>query len=290
MRPAVLLLAVITSGCAPRVAGPPVPRELGVETRGARFRILYSPEDAGAAEQVARALDVAVARTDRWGGILAPVTIAIHPTHERLEAAVRRPGFDWLRAWARYSRIDLQSPRTWRIFGASDAEVAELVTHELAHCVMYQQSATEFTWSFLGEPLWFREGLASVTAEQGYRRGTLEDLWRFYGAGGAVAESGSPDAEAGGAAGAEAGGAAGADPIANPEALYQRRSDIVYDASHHAFRFLLQRYGEARVRSVLALMAQGRDFGDAFFEAIGIGEADFAADFRRYVVLQGWRR
>jgi hypothetical protein len=284
VRRAALLLAVAaaSAACAPRVAGPPVARERRVEVAGARFHVLYGPEDEASAEAVVRALGPAVARTARWGGLAAPVTIAIHPSHAHLEEAVRRPGFGWLRAWARYGRVDLQSPRTWRLLGASQAEVEELVTHELAHCVMYQQASDEYRWASLREPLWFREGLASVTAGQGYRRGTLEDLWRAYAEGGA----GDPRPDAPG----EAGGAAGVDPIADAEALYLRRSDLVYDAAHHAFRFLLDRYGEARVRRVLALQSGGAPFEDAFREAFGIGEAAFAADFRRYVTLQGWRR
>jgi hypothetical protein len=276
--------AVLAIACAPRLGGEPEPRTHAVAVAGARFRILHQPEDASAAGQVARALEVAAPRVGRWGGLTVPVTIVLHPTHERLEAAVRRPGYEWLRAWARHSRIDLQSPRTWRLFGASDREVAELLTHELAHCAMYQQSATEFTWPFKGEPLWFREGLASVTAGQGYRRVTLEDLWRFYAEGGDADEGlPPPDVDPGGAAG-------GADPIANPERLYQRNSDLVYGASHHAFAFLLARYGEARVRGVLRVMGEGSRFDEAFRSEIGISEEEFAADFRRYVVWQGWRR
>jgi hypothetical protein len=281
-----VVAAVLASACAPRLAGGPEQRVRPVTVGGARFRILHQPEDRAAAEQVAAALLVAVPRVARWGGLSTPVTITIHPTHERLEAAVRRPGYGWLRAWARHSKIDLQSPRTWRLFGASDADVAELLTHELAHCAMYQQAATEYTWPFQGEPLWFREGLASVTAGQGYRRGTLEDLWRFYAEGGPAAgqeDLPPPGADPGGAGG-------GADPIANPEPLYQRRSHVVYDASHHAFAFLLARYGEARVRAVLRKMGEGRRFAEAFQAEIGISEAEFAADFRRYVVWQGWRR
>lgn len=276
--------AVLASACAPRLGGEPEPRIRSVAAAGARFRILHQPEDAGAALQVERALRVAAPRVARWGGLTSTVTIALHPTHERLEAAVRRPGYEWLRAWARHSRIDLQSPRTWRLFGASDEDVAELLTHELAHCAMYQQSATEFTWPFKGEPLWFREGLASVTAGQGYRRVTLEDLWRFYAEGGEAEEAlPPPGADPGGAAG-------GADPIANPERLYQRRSDLVYGASHHAFAFLLARYGEPRVRGVLGRMGEGSRFDEAFQAEIGISEGEFAADFRRFVIWQGWRR
>jgi hypothetical protein len=280
-----LVAAVIAAACAPRLSGEREPRVRSVAVGAARFRIVHQPEDAAAAEQVAVALRVAVPRVARWGGLPVPVTIAIHPTHQRLEEAVRRTGYGWLRAWARHSKIDLQSPRTWRLFGASDADVAELLTHELAHCAMYQHAGTEYTWPFKGEPLWFREGFASVTAGQGYRRGTLEDLWRSYGEGGGVdaGEDLPPP-------GADPGGAGGADPIANPEPLYQRRSDLVYDASHHAFAFLLARYGEARVRGVLRKMGEGSQFDEAFRAEIGISEAEFAADFRRYVVWQGWRR
>jgi hypothetical protein len=54
--------------------------------------------------------------------------------------------------------------------------------------------------------------------------------------------------------------------------------------------FLLRRYGEDRVREVLRLMGRGQRFPAAFKAAIGITDAEFAADFRRYVVWEGWRR
>jgi hypothetical protein len=36
-------------------------------------------------------------------------------------------------------------------------------------------------------------------------------------------------------------------------------------------------------------MKGGAVFSRAFQESFGIGEAEFAADFRRYVLWQGWR-
>lgn len=273
---ALLFAAATLSGCAPRLAGEPAPRVHDVAVGSARFRILHGVEDRDAAEQVARALAVALPRVARWGGLAAPVTIAIHPDHGHLERAVRREGYAWLRAWARYGRIDLQSPRTWRLLGASDADVAELVTHELAHCVMYQRAGDEHTWPFRGEPLWFREGLASVTADQAYRRGTLEQLRRSWAA--------QLDDDAAFPPAGDDGGAAAGDPIANPEPLYRRHADLVYDAAHHAFAYLLERHGEARVRRVLSLMGAGRGFASAFEEAIGTSEPAFAAEFRRHVL------
>ena len=84
--------------------------------------------------------------------------------------------------------------------------------------------------------------------------------------------------------------AAYGDPIVDSDPIYQDQSDIVYGAAYHAAEFLIARYGEDRVNAVLANMGRGMRFPAAFREAIGIGDAEFAADFRRYVVWQGWRR
>jgi hypothetical protein len=220
-----------------------------------------------------------------------PITITVHPSHAALEAAARRPGYDWLRAWARYGSIELQSPASWGLLGASDAQVIELLTHELTHCVMYQRAATEWTWSLKGIPLWFREGMASVTAGQGARRGTLEDLWRFYEQGLAVEGAGGGESGRGAARARVASGQrAEGDPLGDPEPLYLERSDVIYGAAHHAFLFLLERYGEERVREALERMRAGASFSHAFEGSMGLSEAEFEADFRRYVLWRGWQR
>jgi hypothetical protein len=219
--------------------------------------------------------------------LAVPVTIKIHPTHAALEVAVRRPGYEWLRAWATYQTIDLQSPSSWNVFGASDREVRELVAHELTHCAMYQLAGDDQNWMYKEIPRWFSEGLASVSAKQGYRRGELRDLWRFY----EDALPGSGDGFSGARARAARGPSSPAgDPLVDPDPLYQDQSEIVYGAAHHAVEFLLARYGEERVHLVVKLMGQGRRFPAAFREAIGIGDAEFASEFRRFVVWQGWRR
>lgn len=286
-----LLLFALAAGCAPRLSGEATPRRQTIRIGEARVELVSWPEDARSARQVARALAEALPRTARWGGLGVPVVITIHPTHAALETAARRPGYDWLRAWARFNTIDLQSPATWGFFGASDAQVVELLTHELTHCVMYQRAAAEWTWSLKGIPLWFREGMASVTAGQGARRGTLEDLWRFYEQG--LVADGAGDGQAGrGAARVRAarGQRPDGDPLADPEPLYQERSEVVYGAAHHAFRFLVDRYGEGRVREMLKRLRGGAAFPRAFQESFGISEAEFDADFRRYVLWQGWQR
>ncbi|HET9554721.1 MAG TPA: hypothetical protein VFP50_17270 [Anaeromyxobacteraceae bacterium] len=283
-----LLALALVAGCAPRVSGSGEPRSETVQIGTSKVRILYWPEDDAGARQVIEAVRIAVPRTERWGGLEVPVTITIHPSHDALEAAVRRPGYAWLRAWARYATIDLQSPSTWRIFGARDEQVQELLTHELTHCAMYQRAASEWSWSYKGIPLWFREGMASQTADQGYRRGTVEDLWRFYEQG--FPGAGDGELAAGTVARVARGRGLEGDPLGDPEPMYQERSDVVYGAAHYAFGFLMDRYGEPRVRDILERMRAGAPFPQAFKDAIGVGELEFVNEFRRYVIWQGWRR
>ncbi len=198
--------------------------------------------------------------------------VTIHPTHEALEAATRREGYGWLRAWARYDSVDLQSPRTWSSGRASDAEMAQLLAHELTHCVMYQSAASERTWLSRDIPLWFREGMASVTAGQQHKRTHPEVIWRFYAdkaAGGDVRPAG--------------------DPLSEPGPLYRAESELVYGTAHRAFRFLLDRYGEERIRRLIAGMREGNGFREAFQQAVGIPLQDFEGDFRHYLAWQGWR-
>ncbi len=259
----------ILAGCAPRL-GASAPHADDLAVGAARFRIVYLPEDAPAAREVAEAVEGAVPRLARWGGIVVPVTITIHPTHDAFEQATGQDGLGPLRGWARYRAIELQSPRSWGPRDGGRARLRELVTHELAHCAMYQRAGDDTTWMYREIPRWFTEGLASVTAEQGPRVGGVDRL----------VEDLAPPAP----------GAARPDPLDGGPAPYAMRSDAMYRAAHHAFAFLLARYGEPRVRAILDGMAHGRHFPAAFRAAIGIGDAEFAAEFRRYVVWQGWRR
>jgi hypothetical protein len=286
---AAALAASLASGCALRqsvVSSGLEDRLETVKVGGQVFRIHFWHDDELAAGQVARAVAAAAGRIARWGAITQEVTITIHPSHAALEAAVHREGYQWLRAWARFQTIDLQSPRTWGWFGATDKEVEELLTHELTHCAMYQAAATEWTWPHKGIPLWFREGLASVTAEQGYRRSTNEELWRYYTRSVPGAGDGFPSGVARAARGVTS---TDGDPVTDPEPLYQERSDVVYGAAHRSFEFLLSRYGEKAVRGALQLMHDGRTFDVAFAEAFGLSEKAFASEYRRFVLWQGWR-
>jgi hypothetical protein len=236
-----------------------------LQTDAGEFFFEYSEVDRTAKAQVEVAVRKASVAIARWGGLAEPVTVHILPSHAALEQAVDRHGYPWLRAWARYDEVLIQSPRTWTFFRPLQREVDELILHELTHIVMYQQAADRTHWRRKGIPGWFREGMASFTAEQGFRWPALEDLARFY--------ERHPRA----------------DPVGDPDLLYQREDRIAYGAAHHAFTFLMRRYGAERVRSVLSGMKEGRTFEEAFQHVLGLSEDRFVKDFKRYVRLRGFR-
>lgn len=263
VRPLLVLLILSLGGCAAHRQSTRYRSSL--TTPAGTFTFEYTDADRGIRQKLEQSMALASPRLAQWGGLREPVQVFILPSHEDLEHAVDRHGYEWLRAWARYDEIFLQSPRTWSLFGAAQSEVDELMIHELTHTVMYQQAADRTHWARKGIPLWFREGMASWTANQEYRWPSLEDLARFY--------DENPVA----------------DPVGNPEPLYQRESGIVYGAAHHAFSFLIKRYGKERVRSVLAQMRAGDTFADAFSATVGLSQASFVNDFKRYVRLRGFR-
>ncbi len=275
-RVAALLLLGLLAGCA-RTLSTSVPATETAATGaaddgaslktsvGARIDLHYRERDTDAAGQVRLAVERALPRLSRWGTFDDSVTIVIHPNHAALERAANRSGYDFLRAWARYEQIELQSPGTWSLLGASQPQVDELLLHELTHSLMYQVASDRMGWTRKRIPLWFREGMASYTAEQGYRVPSLNDLERFWRT--------HPTA----------------DPLTQADTLYQGDSDIVYGAAHHAFTFLVRRYGEPAVREVLHAMSRGPDFPDAFAEAVGLPHEAFLEDFRRYVRLLGFK-
>ncbi len=256
-------LALLASGCAAQVS------ELGsraeVTTQVGSFVFECSDPDASSMVKVKRAVQAAGPPLLRWGTLRDPITLRVLPSHELLEKAVNRPGYDWLRAWARYNEVFVQSPRTWGFIGPTQNEVNQLLIHELTHCMMYQQSSDRLSWSGKEFPLWFREGMASFTAGQGYRWPTLDELGRFL--------TDHPDL----------------DLINHPEAHYRTESDIVYSAAHHAFTFLVNRYGEAQVQQILVAMRTGLTFPQAFAQVVGIGAADFTADFQHYARWRGFK-
>jgi hypothetical protein len=120
---------------------------------------------------------------------------------------------------------------------------------------MYQRSATKESWAARHIPLWFREGMAIWTTHGEYRVATLEDLAHWL--------EENPEL----------------DPIAEAEALSQDHQHQIYGLAVHAFRRLLALHQEPVVRAIMAKMAQGADFTEAFAAATGTARADFERAF-----------
>jgi len=232
-----------------------------VEAPGLLFEVLYTPSDAGEVQRIERGLLAVGPKLSRWGSFSQGVYIRVFPDHDALEAAVDRRDYPWLRAWAFGDQVLLQSPRSWYAAGpAPEPELDELLLHELTHVLMYQ--LIEPTAGGLAEepPLWFREGMASVTAGQGHRRLSAEELSRWL--------SAHP----------------GADVLHPSAELYRLEKEAVYGAAHRAFDLLLRLNGDQAVRELLRGVREGARFADAFQAATG----HELADFERNAVRSGF--
>jgi hypothetical protein len=264
MVPGLVLALLVGAGCvgpgfAVRVEVLPVQTEAGT------FRIEYPAREEPGAIMVQVAIEQVSARLMRWGRFQEPVAMRLYPDQRSLEKAARRSGYDWLRAWARYDVVEVQAPDSWQPIRASQQDLNETLLHELTHTLMYQMAADKGGWRQKKIPAWFREGMASYTAEQAYRWPTLEGL--------AQTLEENPDW----------------DPLLRPEPLYARQMPVAYGAAHHAFTFLVNRYGEDAVRALLAEMSRGPDFPAAFTATIGLPPETFLRDFSRYVRLRGFK-
>lgn len=212
-----------------------------------------SPEDEVVVETAAiEALEVA----QRWGQLRVPVTLKVHPTHRALEEASRQHNVPWMRGWARFDEVELEAPSRW---GGDRAphNVVELLSHELTHVVMYQRVAERDSWTRVQIPLWFREGMASVTSRQGYRRMN------------------------GGELGAWLRGHPGDDPWLQADALAHGAQPVVYGAAHRAFERLLAAHGDKGVMKILDGMRGTKTFEEAFVQGVGEEPQAFLATFRR---------
>jgi hypothetical protein len=258
------LALMLAAGCVParlemKADAQPVETEVGT------FRLEYPPSEAEGAARVRASIEKAGPQLARWGKLQTPVTVRIHRDHKTLEAAAKRSGYEWLRAWTRYDVLDVQAPDTWSPIPATQRDLDETVLHELTHALMYQVAADLGGWRQKKIPAWFREGMATYTAQQGYRLPTLEQLARTL--------EEHPKWE----------------PLLQPESLYRDEMPVAYGAALHAFTFLVNRYGEGTVRTLLEEMSRGPDFPAAFTAAVGIAPDVFVRDFERYLRLRGFR-
>jgi len=255
----VLLVAALSvaTGCTPASRRMDRVLDLAMEPAGGRFRLVYAPVDGDVADSVRNAVREGIAAASRWGTFVAPVTVRIYPDHDALIDAIGSQDYPWLRAWARYDEILLQSPRTWGIDYTD--QLPELLRHELTHVAMYQRVATASDWEDLEIPLWFREGMASWTAQQGYRRGRPDQIGAFLRDHGDV------------------------DPFQPDADLLHAQKDLVYNTSHWAFDHLVRSGGEEQVTELMDILRSGTSFQAAFQRVFGMSEGAFRQRWRRLV-------
>jgi len=242
-----------------------VPLVERVQAPGLLFELIYLPADEVEIGRIRSGLLSVGPHLQRWGSFRQGLWIRVFPDHDSLEAAVERRGYPWLRAWAFGDQILLQSPRSWSAQDAPaiDEELHELLAHELTHSLMYQllEPDDDPPWTadapMEEPPLWFREGMASVTAGQGHRRLSADDLSRWLAL--------HP----------------GVDLLHPPAELYRTEREAVYGAAHRAFDLLVAQCGDQAVRDVLRGVRTGARFADAFKAATGRGLTEFEHDALR---------
>ena len=268
LRPQHLLLALsLATGCrtvVPRAA-PAAPSAVQVTVRspGVEFTLSTSRADAGEVGRLGSSLLAAIGEVARWGSLRGSVEVRVLEDHAALERVLSRPGHPWLRAWAYADLVLLQSPRTWEAT-FQPRDLLELLAHELTHVLMYQQLEPDDgppSWLTGVQPeeppLWFREGMASVTAGQGQKRLSPLELRGWL------------DSHP------------GKNPLDPDPELVRTEKEAVYSAAHRAFERLLERGGDQPVRDVLRGMRAGARFGDAFAAATGQQLAAFERDALR---------
>jgi hypothetical protein len=262
------LLLCGTLGCA--TVRPPEPPVLQTEAGPIRLEFVEWNEETS--DLLKAAVPEAARALTRWGGLREPVRITVVNSHWELEEMVGRP-LPGISAWARRTQIILWDPRWWPLpmtarhdpalaAALRRTQVTGLLKHELTHSLMFQRAGRPPADPGDRIPFWFREGMATLTADEGAQWPPPESLSQWLAT--------HPDV----------------DLLRDAPKLARTDPAIAYGAAYHAFAFLESRYGDATVLQILDLMGIRDGFPGAFHEALGVGVESFATDFRRYL---GWR-
>ena len=235
-----ILPVVLAAALLAQASPPPEMHALeAVSVAGTAVSLRSNEQDETIDEQVRRVLPQALRLAQRWGPLPEAVTLTIHATHAGLEDATGRAGNPWMRAWARASAVDLQSPRTWTRGRASDGDLTRILAHELTHCLLFHAVGRDGRAREI--PVWFVEGMASTAAGEHHDRV-------------------QPEA------------------VSRPQAFLRTDPGAVYGTADRAFRELIGRFGEDRVRDLVARLGEGQAFRAAFRDALGVAPAEFEAD------------
>ncbi len=153
--------------------------------------------------------------------LVTRVEVRVHASRRSFEHDTGRTA-RWLRAWAGYDVIHLLAPPLWRD-GSRPARL-ERLTHELAHAATFQGLGDERAAVRVRPPFWFREGAASVIAQQEVRRMPLALV---------VQKAGTRD------------------PVAGADEWLDHNHYVAYAAAHHTMALLVARHGVGVIASIL---------------------------------------
>lgn len=186
--------------------------------------VVTAPAGAGPDDQrwVDEVLPDALARLSAFELSLATrVEVRLHSSRRSFERDTGRKA-RWLRAWAGYDVIHLLAPSTWR--DPSRAARLERLTHELAHAATFHSLGDERAALRVRPPFWFREGAASVIAQQEVRRMPLRLVVQKAGA---------------------------SDPVVDADGWLGRNHYVAYAAAHHTVALLVARHGTGVIARIL---------------------------------------
>ncbi|MCB9638720.1 MAG: hypothetical protein H6727_07415 [Myxococcales bacterium] len=246
-------------GCYREAIIPDFPMEVKMSPAEApkSVKVSFYQRDASAIPDVVTGLMYALRENRRWSTLESPLHMRLFPTHRSLEEAIQLK-LSWVRAWARYDSVWLQSPRTWKrkFF---QWPLTELLTHELNHVAMFQLCCSRKNWEKRYIPLWFREGMASVTARQEYLRLSIERLRSFF---------------------ATVHGKSVWRNLESVDALRFYQNEL-YSLGHWMFLDLQDRLKVEGVRKILLGMRGGLSFQKSFQKQVGMSVPAFLQDFER---------
>ena len=259
MRRALLVLCLLISGLAACT-------RFTLEVRGQNAAppivIVYTKPLEQDARLVHDALLAAGPQLGAFGPLRQPTTITLQPDQATIGARAGLVNSPWLRAWATYSDIELQTPSSWQ--GPARREhLLTLLVHELTHLAMYQRAGNRADWHRKPLPFWFREGLACYVAGLGDNRFSRERLQAFYL---------SPDYPG--------------DPILEGESLVLSHPREVYAASYYFMQALVERFGRACIGDVLDHIRAGEGFLEAWQNGTGTPFAAVLAEWRGALLAQ----
>lgn len=190
-----------------------------------------------------RDIDAIADTLDAWGRFLAPVRVASAADLDRLRHLADAPTDGPLCAVATPGLVALLEPRRWPTPPA-DHQLRLVLTHELAHALLFQRCAPVGRQGAVALPCWFREGMAMLATE-----GRPDSRRRMIAA---------RQVELATLAHADA-------------ATIAADAEAVYEAALTLFDAWYEHFGSRRLGTLCRAMRAGLGFDEAHHVATGVG-------------------